>query len=194
MEETRAGLSVSHFLRGILVAAILVLAAWLLYTIRGTLMPFGIAFVLSYLLVPVVDYLESHRVNRMIGAAAVLVSILAIFVISVVTFIPVLVTGMGEMKDSILGNRPTWPCVVANRGWDVLRFTTGETSHPDFVIDTSSLPIELAPGEQDTLYIQFNPSSMAPIVISALSVNCKISASSPGDFASDSKSLKFNLR
>ena len=60
MEESR-GLTVSQFLRGILVAAILVIAGWVLYTIRGTLVPFGIAFVVSYLLMPVVDYLESQR-------------------------------------------------------------------------------------------------------------------------------------
>ena len=72
MEESR-GLTVSQFLRGILVAAILVISGWVLYTIRGTLVPFGIAFGVSYLLMPVVDYLESQRVNRMAGAALVLV-------------------------------------------------------------------------------------------------------------------------
>jgi len=163
VEETR-GLSVSQFLRGLLVAVTLVVAAWILWTIRGTLMPFGIAFVLSYLLVPVVDYLESHRVNRMAGTVLVLVSIIAIFVISIVTFIPVLVTGMGDMKDSILGRRPVWSCVIANRGWDVIKFQDAETSHPDFVLNREDLPIELAPGEQDTISIEYVPSSLAPVV------------------------------
>ena len=169
MEEARGGLTVSQFLRAVLVATILVITGWILYTIRATLMPFGIAFVLSYLLVPVVDYLESHRVNRMAGSAMVLVSLIAIFVISIVTFIPVLVTGMGDMKDSILGDRPTWSCVVANRGQGgVVRFTEGKTTHPDFVLDTTSFPMELAPGEQDTISIEFVPSSMAPIVATAI--------------------------
>jgi predicted PurR-regulated permease PerM len=168
MEEGRGGLSVSQFLRGVLIAAVLVTAGWILYTIRGSLMPFGIAFVLSYLLVPVVDYLESHRINRMAGTALVLVSIIGIFVVSIVTFVPVLVTGMGDMKDSILGNRPTWSCVVANRGWDVVRFDEGKTSHPDFVLDPDSLPIELSPGEQDTISIGYVPTSMAPIVATAV--------------------------
>lgn len=164
MEEQRsAGLSVSQFLRGVLIALILAAAGWILYTIRGTLMPFGIAFVLSYLLVPVVDYLESHRVNRMAGTAIVLVSIIALFVVSIVTFIPVLVTGMGDMKESILGSRPTWPCVVANRGRDIVTFTEAESSHPDFVI-ASGVPLELAPGEQDTILIEYVPTTMAPVV------------------------------
>ena len=169
MEETRsASLTVSQFLRGVLVAATLVVAAWVLYMIRGILMPFGIAFVLSYLLVPVVDYLESHRVNRMAGTALVLISITGIFVISIVTFIPVLVTGMGDMKDSILGRRPVWSCVILNRGWELVRFMDGETSHPEFVLDPKAFPIELAPGEQDTVTIEYAPSSMAPIVATAI--------------------------
>jgi predicted PurR-regulated permease PerM len=167
VEEAR-GLTVSQFLRGVLVAAALVSAGWILYTIRGTLMPFGIAFVLSYLLVPVVDYLESHRLNRMAGTGLVLLSIIGIFVISIVTFVPVLVTGMGDMKDSILGRRPTWSCVVANRGWEVVRLLEGETSHPDFVMDTTTFPIELAPGEQDTISVEYVPSSLAPVVATAV--------------------------
>lgn len=167
MEETR-GLTVSQFMRGTLVALILVTVGWILYTIRGTLMPFGIAFVLSYLLVPVVDYLESHRVNRIAGTALVLVSIIAIFVISIVTFIPVLLTGMGDMKDSILGRRPAWSCVIANRGWEVVTLKDGTTSHPDFVLETSDFPIELAPGEQDTVRVEFIPSSLAPVVATAV--------------------------
>jgi len=167
-EPTRGGLTVSQFLRGVLIAVVLVSAGWILYTIRGTLMPFGIAFVLSYLLIPVVDYLESHRVNRMAGTALVLVSIIGIFVVSIVTFVPVLVTGMGDMKDSILGNRPTWSCVIANRGWDVVRFTEVKISNADFVLDPTILPVELAPGEQDSISISFVPTSMTPTVATAV--------------------------
>jgi len=167
VEESR-GLTISQFLRGILVALVLAGAGWLLYTIRGTLMPFGVAFVLSYLLVPVVDYLESHRVNRIVGTAVVLVSIIGLFVVSIVTFIPVLVTGMADMKDNILGTRPTWSCVVANRGWEVLEFTEGKTSHPDFVLSSNVLPIELAPGEQDTITVEYVPTTLAPVVATAV--------------------------
>ncbi|HCK11593.1 MAG TPA: hypothetical protein DHW45_17095 [Candidatus Latescibacteria bacterium] len=167
MEESR-GLTVSQFLRGILVAAILVISGWVLYTIRGTLVPFGIAFGVSYLLMPVVDYLESQRVNRMAGAALVLVTILGISAISIATFVPVLVTGMGSMKDSILGSRPTWSCVILNRGWDTIRLLGVKTSHSDFVTDGEAFPIDLAPGEQDTLTVEYAPTSMSPIVGTAV--------------------------
>jgi len=107
-------------------------------------------------------------VNRMAGTAVVLVSIIGLFVISIATFVPVLVTGMGDMKDSIIGRRPTWSCVILNRGWDVVRFTGAETSNANFVIDLEGFPIELAPGEQDTISIEYVPSSMAPIVATAV--------------------------
>ena len=61
MEETHLDLNLSQFLRMVMTVLALVGGAWVIWQIRGTLLPFGLAFVLSYLLVPVVDYLESKR-------------------------------------------------------------------------------------------------------------------------------------
>lgn len=105
MEEPRGDISVSQFLRAVLIAGVLLGGAWVIYTIRGTLLPFGLAFVLSYILVPVVDYMESHRINRMASVAVVLISMLGLFILAVATFIPVLITGMGH-EDPDTGRSP----------------------------------------------------------------------------------------
>ena len=146
-EQQRGDISVSQFLRAVLVAGVLFGGGWVIYTIGGTLLPFGLAFVLSYILVPVVDYMESHRVNRMVSVAAVMVSMLGIFILAVATVIPVLITGMGDMTTQILGDRPVWDCVIANRGWDEVTFSGVEAS-PPFIVEEGVVPLKLAPGAQ----------------------------------------------
>jgi predicted PurR-regulated permease PerM len=162
-EQQRGDISVSQFLRAVLVAGVLFGGGWVIYTIGGTLLPFGLAFVLSYILVPVVDYMESHRVNRMVSVAAVMVSMLGIFILAVATFIPVLITGMGDMTTQILGDRPVWDCVIANRGWDEVTFSGVEAS-PPFIVEEGAVPLKLAPGAQDTISIEFAPDRPGPAI------------------------------
>ena len=163
MEEPRGDISVSQFLRAVLIAGVLLGGAWVIYTIRGTLLPFGLAFVLSYILVPVVDYMESHRINRMASVAVVLISMLGLFILAVATFIPVLITGMGDMKTQILGDRPVWDCVIANRGWDEVTFSEVDAT-PPFLVEEGVVPLKLAPGAQDTISIEFAPDVPGPAI------------------------------
>ena len=162
MEEQRE-LSLSQFLQAVLIAGVLLGGAYVIYSIRGTLLPFGLAFVLSYILVPVVDYIESHRVNRMAAVATVLVSMIGVFILAVATFIPVLITGMGDMKTQILGDRPVWDCVIANRGWDEVTFNEVEATSP-FIVEDGVVPLKLAPGAQDTISIEFAPDLPSPAI------------------------------
>lgn len=164
MEETHLDLNLSQFLRMVMTVVALVGGVWLIWQIRGTLLPFGLAFVLSYLLVPVVNHLEfKRRINRIASVTIVLVSIVGIFALAIVTLVPVLVTGMGDMKTQMLGERPVWNAVVANRGWDVVTFSTAEAP-AEFVIADDAVPIELTPGEQDTLSIEFVPVGLSPVI------------------------------
>ena len=58
--------------RFILGAIVVFVLYAVLSTLRGVLLPFGIAFVLAYLLSPVVDFLTRHRWNRAIAVLATL--------------------------------------------------------------------------------------------------------------------------
>ncbi len=58
--------------RFILGAIVIFVLYIVLSTLRGVLLPFGIAFVLAYLLSPVVDFLTRHRWNRVIAVLATL--------------------------------------------------------------------------------------------------------------------------
>ena len=115
-EPSSGGLGTAQILRIVIFLGLIVVAVWLLYTIRSTLVPFFIAFVLSYFLMPVVDFLESHRLNRLIAVAVVLLAVFAVVVIPLIVVAPMIVRGTEDMVKSIIGEQGTWYCVVEKYG------------------------------------------------------------------------------
>lgn len=122
MNAAHTGMSVTQILRIVILLLILVCAGWLIYTIRGTLLPFGVAFVLSYVLTPLVDRMEARGINRMVGVLIIYASTLVVFVFIFMTLIPIFLGGLVDMKNRIVGQRVLWTCVVENRGYDTIRF------------------------------------------------------------------------
>ena len=146
-EPSSDGLGTAQILRIVIFLGLIVVAVWLLYTIRSTLVPFFIAFVLSYFLMPVVDFLESHRLNRLIAVVVVLLAVFAIVVIPLIVVAPVIVRGTEDMVKSIIGEQGTWYCVVENTGDTVVKIDRFESELEDFKVD--GLPLELTPGGGD---------------------------------------------
>ena len=156
MNEARSGgMNVAQIVRIVLFLSAICVVAWLVYTIRSTLLPFGIAFVLSYLLMPLVDYLESHRVNRLAAAVGVMGVVFAIVVVPVIMVIPTLVGGTQDLVKRMIGDRSTWSCVIENQGEKSVHLHAFESTIDDF--DVAGLPIVLPPGARDTLLIGFSP-------------------------------------
>ncbi len=146
-EPSSGGLGTAQILRIVIFLGLIIVAVWLLYTIRSTLVPFFIAFVLSYFLMPVVDFLESHRLNRLIAVVVVLLAVFAIVVIPLIVVAPMIVRGTEDMVKSIIGEQGTWYCVVENTGDDVVKIDRFESELEDFKVD--GLPLELTPGGKD---------------------------------------------
>jgi predicted PurR-regulated permease PerM len=157
MNSPKAGMGVPQILRIILMMILLALAGWLIYTIRQTLLPFGIAFVLSYILTPLVDRLEARGLNRMLGVVVIYAGLIAVIVLMSRTFVPIMVSGVSNMKVRIMGEKAVWDCAVVNRGQESVRIIRVESTHPDF--DVPGLPQVLEPGDTDTLTIEFDPSA-----------------------------------
>jgi len=165
MNEPSSGdLGTAQILRIVIFLGLIVVMIWLLYTIRSTLVPFFIAFVLSYFLMPVVDFLESYRLNRLIAVVVVLLAVFAIVVIPLIVVAPMIVRGTEDMVKSIIGEQGTWYCVVENTGDDVVKIDRFESKLEDFKVD--GLPLELTPGggdaesdapQRDTLRVVFSP-------------------------------------
>jgi predicted PurR-regulated permease PerM len=146
-EPSSGGMSTAQILRIVIFLGLIVVAVWLLYTIRSTLVPFFIAFVLSYFLMPVVDFLESYRLNRLIAVVVVLLAVFAIVVIPLIVVAPMIVRGTEDMVKSIIGEQGTWYCVVENTGDTVVTIDRFESELEDFKVD--GLPLELTPGGGD---------------------------------------------
>lgn len=146
-EPSSGGLGTAQILRIVIFLGLIVVMIWLLYTIRSTLVPFFVAFVLSYFLMPVVDFLESHRLNRLVAVVVVLLAVFAIVVIPLIVVAPMIVRGTEDMVKSIIGEQGTWYCVVENTGDDVVKIDRFESDLEDFKVD--GLPLELTPGGVD---------------------------------------------
>ena len=144
-----------QILRIVIFFVLIATTAWLLYTIRSTLAPFLIAFVLSYLLMPLVDFLESYRVNRRIAVAGVLLAVFAIVIIPLVVVAPRIARGTEDLVQHIIGDQETWLCVVENPGTIIVAMERFESTLDDFKAE--GLPIKLMPGERDTLHMVFSP-------------------------------------
>jgi len=163
MEPTRRNLGLAQILRIVVLLVVIVVAGWLLYTIRGTLLPFVLAFVLSYILTPMVDHMESRGVDRILGVLIIYAGTLAVFVTLFILVVPVLVQGITDMKDRIVGKRAEWPCVVMNQGDRPVMLERAESSDPEvFSLAGDNLPIELFPGVRDTLTVRFTPLDLSP--------------------------------
>ena len=147
-EPSSSGLGTAQILRIVIFLGLIVVAVWLLYTIRGTLAPFFLAFVLSYLLMPLVDFLESHRLNRLVAVVVVLITVFATVVVPLIVIAPMIARGAEDMFKRIVGEQGTWYCVVENMGDDVVKIDRFESELEDFKVD--GLPLELTPGGQDT--------------------------------------------
>ena len=163
-EPSSGGLGTAQILRIVIFLGLIVVAVWLLYTIRSTLAPFFIAFVLSYLLMPLVDLLESYRLNRLVAAAVVLVSVFAIVFIPLIVVMPVIVRSTEDMVERIIGEQDTWYCVVENTGDAVVTIDRFESELEDFKVD--GLPLKLVPDGRDAESAIFSwPPQASPKVV-----------------------------
>ena len=77
--------------------------------------------------------------------------------------VPILLKGLDDMKDRIVGETSTWSCVILNRNSAPIKFdrVSVESSDPQFVV-VSPPDKEIPPGVQDTLLVEFTPKSSAP--------------------------------
>lgn len=159
-DAPRPGMSVPQILTILLVLILLGLAAWLVYAIRHTLLPFGIAFFLSYLLMPLVDRMEARRIPRMVAVLLIYAGGTTLLVLLLITFVPVLGSGVVDLRERVLGRRAQWSCALANPSASDARILRAEVSHRDFSVD--GLPLALPAGGRDTLAVYFTSGDASP--------------------------------
>jgi predicted PurR-regulated permease PerM len=89
-----------HLRFWLLIAALIVLFLWVFSDI---LLPFAAGIVLAYFLDPVADWLERKGCSRALAASLILFSFIAVFVIALVTLVPLIARQMAEFATSVPG-------------------------------------------------------------------------------------------
>ncbi len=115
--------------RWVLSAGIAISIGWLLFTLRGVLAPVFFAFLIAYMLDPLVDRIETSRllrgraIGRAVGIAVLLVAVLAVTAVLVLIVAPMVyqeVAGfLKRMPALVARSRSEWEPVLAGYGLTV---------------------------------------------------------------------------
>lgn len=135
-----------------------VVAGWLLYTLRGVLAPFFFAFLIAYMLDPLVDRVEetrllrNSRVARGIGIAVLLIGVFGVTAVLLFVVAPMVFEQISSFVQSLPGllerNRAEWEPVLAQYGLTMPTSVAEafEDLHLDFqeVVAKSYTPVSAA--------------------------------------------------
>jgi len=112
--------------RWVLWLGLAVAGAWLFYTLRGVLAPVFFAFLIAYMLDPLVDRIEQSRLlhgrsyGRAVGIALILAGFFVIAVVGVLVVVPMvyeeLANFLGRLPDLVARSRAEWEPILAEYG------------------------------------------------------------------------------
>lgn len=87
-----------HLRFWLIIAALIILFLWVF---SDVLLPFAAGIVLAYFLDPVADWLETKGCSRALAASLILFSFIGVFVIALVTLVPLIAQQMAEFATSV---------------------------------------------------------------------------------------------
>ena len=103
--------------------------AWLLYTLRGVLAPVFFAFLIAYMLDPLVDRIEESRllrgkpIGRAVGIAVLLVGVFAVAAVLILVILPMVYDEIANFVKRLPGlvarSRAEWEPLLAEYGLNV---------------------------------------------------------------------------
>ena len=139
---------------------------WIVYTLQGILAPFVLAFVLSYVLTPLVDRMEGHGLGRTWSILVIFLIAFSFLVIGLFTLGNKLVNEMVHLTEEFLRKESVEKRIVLfnERGGTPVviqgKWTWQSSGQPFSLISPKKLLFELQPGESDTLKFQFAPADV----------------------------------
>ncbi len=87
--------------RTLVIAATALMSLWMLYSLGSILAPFIVAFIIAYILHPLVDRLVRKGLPRVAAVAVVTVPIIALLVVAIVLGIPALATQIESLIEQL---------------------------------------------------------------------------------------------
>lgn len=89
------------FIRGILTGAVIIGALYLVNRLSGVLLPFFVAWLIAYLIYPIVTFFQNklHLKNRVISIFAVMLVLLCLFTLAFIGLVPPIIDEFGKLKE-----------------------------------------------------------------------------------------------
>ena len=138
---------------GLVAAAVI---GWFLYEIRGILTPFVFAFVLAYVLYPIIDWMERKGLGRVWSTLLVFLLVFAGLGLGVFKVGDKLT---GETVDRVftIANTGDKPLIIHGMAWE------DDSREQPFVLrEEHRWPLEIALMEELTVHLRFVPKGHAP--------------------------------
>ena len=129
---------------------------WFLYEIRGILTPFVFAFVLAYILYPIIDWMERRGLGRVWSTLLVFLIVFA-----------GLVLGAFKVGDKLTGETVDQVFTIANTGDNLLiiqgmAWEDDSREQPFVLREEHRWPLGIAPKEELAIHLRFVPKDHAP--------------------------------
>ncbi len=140
-------------------------ALWALYQIRATLMPFLVAFLVAYVLGPLVDRMEARGVRRIVGVLIIYVTLLLCAVSFALFLVPYLGIEFQDLSHRIAGEKRDWSFSITNVGGLDLTVEKIEPARRSdiAVVEPSEFPLIIEPFNQARVTVRFSPSTARPV-------------------------------
>ncbi len=160
--DRESSFSWARLVKVLLGLVVLVGVGWFLYAIREILVPFILAFILSYVLNPLVDHMEGRGMSRGGSIALIFVGLIALGVVGFFTVGKRLTDQVMDITEQFLRQESVVKeFSIANTGEESIsvdvvwkRMRPGKRFA---LVDPPDFPMELAPGSRQVLQIRFSP-------------------------------------
>jgi predicted PurR-regulated permease PerM len=135
---------------------------WIIYSLQGILAPFVLAFVLSYVLTPLVDRMEGRGVGRTWSILIIFLVAISGVALGLFTLGSKLKQELGQLIEEFMREESVVRGIVISNAKDgvpvVINGTLWQSSGSPFsTISGDDLHFELVPGKTDTLRFRFAP-------------------------------------
>ncbi len=140
----------------VLALVAIVVGGWFVYEIRGILTPFVLAFILAYVLYPIIDWMERRGLGRAWSTLLVFSLVFAGLGLGVFKAGDKLA---GEMVDRVftIANTGDKPLIIHGMAWE-----DDARDQPFVLREEHRWPLEIAPMEELAVPLRFVPKDQAP--------------------------------
>lgn len=146
----------------LLVIALGIAALWFIYAIRGILAPFVLAFILAYILTPLVDRMEAGGLKRTPSILLIFFAIAGGLALLVITAGRQMTGEVVELSAEFLRPQSTQAQITLANGsrqvWPVEASTSaGAEENPFILVEPEGGRVLLDPGKKRTFVLRFQP-------------------------------------